>query len=155
MESGYGKYPQSVKDGLRAEARFDRLRGTHVLRKATEQEDIVGGFDRVDDEYGTVGIKAMCGVHRGDEPQDVWLPLELLNRDRERAGWGFKPYDTQAYEVREGFLLVKRSLLVPLACGWGLPLTDCGVVWMPRERLAPYGTTIKGLDKHPPIRVHS
>ncbi len=46
MESGYGKYPQSVKDGLRAEARFDGLRGKHVVRKADPREDKVEGWDQ-------------------------------------------------------------------------------------------------------------
>ena len=139
MDTGCGAYPQQVAQGRDAEARFDRIRGTHIISRANKYEDAVLGWDRKDNEWGTVGIKAMCGVHRGDAPQDDFFLVELLNRDKEQAGWAFKQYDYQAYEIAEGFLMVRRRELVPLACHLGLPLSRCGGVWIPRHQLAPYG----------------
>lgn len=138
MDAGYENYPDSVKDGLRAEARYDRIRGNHIIARATPYEDKAKGWDRRDSEWGTVGIKARCGMNRGDAPQDAMFPFELLNRDGEQSGWGFKGYDYQAYEVSEGFLLVPRKALLRIVFDWGLPLASCGCVWIPRTRLEPF-----------------
>lgn len=133
MDSGYKNYPQSAKYGHAAEDRFDRIRGNHIVRKATREEDMAHGWDRLDVEFGKVGIKGMAAVQRGWPPQDRLFPIEFINRDGKQPGWVFKPYDIQAYEVTEGFLMVPRTALLPFACG--LTLTECGCVWVPRERL--------------------
>ena len=140
--TGYANYPEQVERGRAVEARFDRVRGMHITRRATLSEDKICGWDRLDAEWGTVGIKGMCATERGQELQSRQFPFELLNRDGVQAGWGFKKYDTQAYEVEDGFLLVNRALLLKLVFGWSLSLTPCGCVWIPRGKLTPFAALV-------------
>lgn len=142
MDSGMENYPQSTKHGKEAEARFSGIRRNHIIREAARHEDMILGWDRLDDEFGTVGIKAFVSVRRGEPVQDSLFPIEFVNRDGVQPGWVFKSYETQAYEISEGFFMIKRSLLASLACGWGSALTRCGCVWVPREKLIPYGKII-------------
>jgi hypothetical protein len=146
----YEDYPDQAKRGHEAEVRYDLIRGTHIIRRATPDEDKYQGWDRLDDEFERVQVKARCSVRRGDEPKDMF-PFELRNRDGITPGWAFKKgIQYIAYELPEGFLLVSRIALMDLVFEWGLALTRSGCVQISKLQLLNAGGRIV-LDTNPPL----
>jgi hypothetical protein len=82
--------------GKEAEDRFVRLRGQHIIRRATAREDTDEHWDVLDDEFGRIDVKSAKRMHRGGEiDYTVWWELQTVPRvmdgdmeKKPRRGWG-------------------------------------------------------------------
>lgn len=112
------KNQQQIDEGNAAENRFVRIMAANgcSVKESTKSENMYEHFDyRVyynNDQYFSVDVKAMKRICRGDrEVQDkyVWVEFENVNG---APGWLYGKAEFIAFEIKNGFAMVKRKDLI-------------------------------------------